>query len=105
VQDHLDGMVMAMANDRVDLAIAAGAVSAWIAIKGDVAHNAGTPVRVTFYRGEVIQLQGDRIRIDTEAAPATSHENLRNAGLFSVIGGRILAAANLAIGALCRRTG
>jgi hypothetical protein len=54
---------------------------------------AGVPVRVTFYRGVAVHVEGDDLNFDTDAAPVNGVNDLRFFGLFCLIGGTFVVGA------------
>lgn len=57
----------------------------------------GRPVRVTFYRGVAVHIEGGDLNFDTAAAPVDRVHDLRFAGAFFLIGGTFLVGANALI--------
>ncbi len=77
--------------------------SATVTISGTIPDVSGVPVRVTLYRGKPVHIDGQDLKIDTDDAPASSHTDFRNAGMFCLIGGALLVGANVLIGSIGRR--
>jgi hypothetical protein len=57
----------------------------------------GLPVRVTFYQGVTVHIEGGDLNFDTSAAPVDHVDELRTAGLFLVIGGTLIMGVNALI--------
>lgn len=99
---EVDGTVVALSNGRVDLTVDGRPVAMRIQIAGETSGNEGAEVRVTFYNGKPIHIEGSELFIDGADAPATKSWNLRNFGLFFLIAVPVLAGGNVLIG-LARR--
>jgi hypothetical protein len=70
-------------------------VSTEVKLHGQLPDNvAGLPVRVTFYRGVALRIEGGDLNFDTDGAPVNSVNDFRFAGLFFLIGGTFLVGAN-----------
>ena len=73
-------------------------VSTEVKLHGQLPDNVvGVPVRVTFYRGAVVHVEGGDLNFDTDAAPVNRVDDFRFAGLFFLIGGTFLVGANALI--------
>jgi hypothetical protein len=93
----LDGTVVSLTHERVELIVDDRPVAMSIQIVGDTSGEAGVPVRVTFYDGKPIHIEGSSLNIDGENTPASRSWDLFNAALFFLIGVPILAGVNIVI--------
>lgn len=99
----LDGTMTSLTSDRAEMDVGGRHVSANVTLSGTIPDVSGAQVRVTLYRGKPIHIVGQDLKIDTDDAPATSHRDFLNAGLFCLIGGGFLVGANVLIGSIGRR--
>lgn len=100
----LDGTMTGLTSDRADINVDGRHFSVSITLAGKIRDVAGTPVNVTFYRGEPIHVEGPRLRFDSDGAPADRTAFFRNGGLFFLIFGTVAGGINLII-ALASRPG
>ncbi|WP_426513424.1 hypothetical protein ACPPVO_24135 [Dactylosporangium sp. McL0621] len=102
-QITFDGTMTGLTHDRAEMDVGGRRATAKVTLSGEISDVRGVPVRVTLYQGKVIHIEGQRLKIDTGDAPATNHTNLRNFGMFCIVGGAALAGANLLLGSGRRR--
>lgn len=98
----VDGTMTSLTSDRAEMDVGGRHVSATVTISGTIPDVSGVAVRVTLYRGKPIRIDGQDLKIDTDNAPASSHTDFRNAGMFFLIGGALLVGANVFIGSIGR---
>jgi hypothetical protein len=96
-QATLDGSVVGLSHYEVELDIGGRRFSMAVRIAADVSGAAGTPVRVTFYRGMPIRVDGPELKADVDGSFATTGVMFRYAGVFFLIAGPVLLAVNLLI--------
>lgn len=102
-QITIDGTMTGLTHDRAEMDVGGRRATARVTLSGEISDVRGVPVRVTLYRGKVIHIEGQRLKIDTDDAPASSHTALRNIGMFFIVGGAVLAGVNLLLGSIRRR--
>jgi hypothetical protein len=102
-QVTLDGTMTSLTSDLAEMDVSGHHTSAAVTISSQISDVAGLPVRVTFYLGEAIHVEGSLLKIDTDASPSTDHTNLRNGGMFFLIGGTILVIVNVLFGSFAKR--
>lgn len=94
----LDATVTALTREHVALDVHGRQISPEVDLHGPLSDNeAGLPVRVTFYQGLAVHIQGGDLNFDTAAAPVDHVDELRAAGLFFLIGGTLIVGVNALI--------
>jgi hypothetical protein len=91
----VDATLTALTREQVAMDVDGRHVSTEVKLHGQLPDNvAGLPVRVTFYRGVAVHIEGGDLNFDTDGAPVNSVNDFRFAGLFFLIGGTFLVGAN-----------
>ena len=93
----LDGTVVSLTHERVELSVDGRSVTMGIQIVGTTSGHEGAAVRVTFYDGKPVHIEGSSLNIDGKNTPASHSWDLFNAALFFLIGVPILAGVNVLI--------
>ncbi|MET3423812.1 hypothetical protein BJ973_003024 [Actinoplanes tereljensis] len=87
----VDATLIALTREEIVMDVGARRVAIDSYLHGPLPDDvAGRPVRVTFYRGVVVHVEGGDLNFDTVAAPIDRTDELRFAGLFFLIGGTFL---------------
>ena len=88
----------ALTREQVAVDVDGRHVSAEVRLHGQLPENvAGLSVRVTFYRGVAVHIEGGDLNFDTDGAPVNSVDDFRFAGVFFLIGGTFLVGADALI--------
>jgi hypothetical protein len=94
----LDATVTTMTREHVAIDVHGRQSSPEVNLHGPLPDNvAGLPVRVTFYQGIAVHIEGGDLNFDTAAAPVSHVDELRGAGLFFLIGGTLIVGVNALI--------
>jgi hypothetical protein len=95
----LDATLTPLTGERVAMDVDGRHVSTGVKYHGPIPGNpipgnvAGVPVRVTFYRGVAVHVEGGDLSFDTDAAPVNRVNELRFFGLFCLLGGTFVVGA------------
>jgi hypothetical protein len=98
-QATLDGTVVELSYSDVQLDVGSRQLSMPIRIVGQLSGAEGTPVKVTFYRGKPVRVDGPELKADADGSFASDTQDRLIGGLFFLIvgpvlvGGRLLAQA------------
>jgi hypothetical protein len=91
----LDATVMVLTREHVVVDVSGREISPEVYLHGPLPGNvAGLPVRVTFYQGVAVHVEGGDLNFDTAAAPVDHVGELRIASLFFLIGGTLIIGVN-----------
>jgi len=94
----VDATLTSLTREQVVMDVDGRNVSPQVRLHGQLPDNvAGLPVRVTFYRGVAVHVEGGDLNFDTDGAPVNRVNDFRFAGLFFLIGGTFLVGANALI--------
>ena len=94
----VDATLTALTRSQAAVDVDGRQISAAVKLHGQLPGNvAGLPVRVTFYRGVAVHIEGGDLSFDTDGAPVDSVDDFRSAGLFFLIGGTFLVGVNALI--------
>ena len=94
----VDATATALTRGQIVMDIDGRQVSPEVNLHGPLPANvAGLPVRVTFYRGVAVHVEGGDLNFDTAGAPVDRVNDFRAAGLFFLIGGTVLVGVNALI--------
>lgn len=97
-QITLGGTMTGLTHQQAKVEVSGRNISANVTLAGRLPAVAGVPVRVTFYRGEPIHIEGRQLKIDTTRAPSSSRETFRTIGMFFLVGGALLVGVNVLFG-------
>jgi hypothetical protein len=96
----LEGTMTRLTHDRADIDVAGRHITATVSLAGTVEDVPGVAVQVTMYRGKAIHVQGPHLNFDTADAPATTRSDLQGFATAFFLGGALLAAGNVLLGAV-----
>ena len=99
-QITLNGRVVETTHDLVQLDVAGHRTTMPAMITGDLSGVGGTPVSVTFYRGEPIRVNGPALKADAKNSPADDAFNYRNVAIAIAFITTFLIGANTLIASL-----
>jgi hypothetical protein len=95
----VDATLTALTREQVEVDVGGRRVTPQVKLHGPLPGNVtGLPVRVTFYEGAAVHVEGGDLNFDTDAAPVDHVGELRAGGLFFLVGGTLIVG----IGALIR---
>jgi len=89
-QVTLPGTVLELTAFQVEVDLGDRRVSMPVRLAGDVSGRGGTPVEVTFYRGQPVRVVGPWLKLDSTDSPATSAFDLREAGIGCLFVGTVV---------------
>lgn len=94
----VDATVTGLTREHVTVDVHGRQIDPEVYLHGSLPGNvAGLPVRVTFYQGVAVHIEGGDLNSDTAAAPVDHVGELRGAGLFFLIGGTLIVGFNVLI--------
>jgi hypothetical protein len=94
----VNATVTGLTHEHVTVDVQGRQIDPEIYLHGSLPGNvAGLPVRVTFYQGVAVHIEGGDLNFDTAAAPVDHIDELRGAGLFFLVGGALIVGFNALI--------
>src|ERR1044071_9433248 len=83
----LDGTLVDLSYSGVKVLVHGRYVSDDVTLSGNIPFVSGTPVRVTLYRGELMHVEGQDLKVDTDRSPAHEHRGYEGMGTALLLGG------------------